>query len=113
MAKRPKTDEKTNAPVPEARPTDLPIGPIGEPKPEEAGGPEPGKSNQIKLTSKIKKRNTFMSDKYRDERDTEVLNAEAGKREHKGRIRTITRIKQMEVDKDGFWVTEFIIDLKE
>lgn len=69
--------------------------------------------NEIKIVSKIRRRNTFMSDKHRDERDTERFNVEISKREHKGKIKTVTRIKQMEVDADGFWVTECIIELKE
>ncbi len=68
---------------------------------------------QIKLTSKIPKRNTFLPDAYRDERDAEVLRGEIGKREHKGKIKTIITIKQMDVSSDGFWITEFTIDLKE
>lgn len=67
--------------------------------------------NQIKLVSKIPKRNTFMADKHRDERDSEVLNKAVGGREYRGKIKTITRVKHMQVSKDGFWVTDFIIDL--
>ncbi len=77
---------------------------------DDMGEPEPVK--QIRLENKIPKRNTFLSDTYRDERDALILNAEIGKREHKGKIETITTIKHMVVDADGFWVTEFIIDLK-
>ena len=71
------------------------------------------KGNTINLVSKIPKRNTFLSDSVRDERDAEVLRAEAGKREHKGKLKTITTVKHMEVSEDGFWVTEFAIELKE
>ncbi len=68
---------------------------------------------QIKLVSKIARRNTFLANSVRDERDAVILNAEIGKRDHKGKIKTITTIKQMEVNKAGFYVTKFIIDLKE
>jgi len=71
------------------------------------------KPRQIKLFNKMPKRNTFLPNAYRDERDAIVLNAEIGKRQHKGKIKTITTIKHMDIDKQGFWVTEFIIDLKE
>ena len=71
------------------------------------------KKLQIKLVNKIARRNTFLADQVRNDRDAVVLNAEIKKREHKGKIKTITTIKQMEVNKEGFYVTEFVIDLKE
>ena len=67
---------------------------------------------QIKLVNKIARRNTFLADQVRNDRDAVVLNAEIGKREHKGKIKTITTIKQMEVNAEGFYVTTFVIDLK-
>ena len=67
---------------------------------------------KICITNKIRKRNTFMGDAVRIDRDTLFLNAEIGQRKYKDRIKTITTIKHCEVNKDDFWVTEFIIDLK-
>ncbi len=67
----------------------------------------------IRIVSKIQKRNTFLANSVRDERDAVVLLAEIGKREHKGKIKRITTIKEMDVDESGFWITTFIIDLKE
>ncbi len=88
--------------------------PITIEREEKRGATEPvKKGNTINLVSKIPKRNTFLSDSVRDERDAEVLRAEAGKREHKGKLKTITTVKHMEVSIDGFWVTEFAIELKE
>ncbi len=111
--KRPTKTKKTKAPeAPVAMPEIKP--PITVERDKKAGVTLVVRTeNQIKLVSKIPKRNTFMSDKYRDERDTELFNVEISKREHKGKIKTVTRIKQMEVDADGFWITECIIDLKE
>lgn len=68
---------------------------------------------QIKLANKIQKRNTFLADAIRNERDAEYLNATIGRREYKGKIKTVTTVKHYEVDEDGFFVTEFTIDLKE
>ncbi len=83
----------------------LPGAPVVEDEPEE--------KSQIKFTSKIPKRNQFLADKHRDERDAEVLRAEASKRDYRGKIKTISTIKHMDVNEDGDFVTEFIIDLKE
>ncbi len=69
--------------------------------------------NQIKIANKIKKRNTFQPDAVRNERDADFLNAEIGKREHKGKIKRITTVKEIDVDSDGYWITTFTIDLKE
>jgi len=73
---------------------------------------KPQKPTQIKLVSRILKRNTFLSDQHRDERDAEVLRKKIGGREYKGKLKTITTIKNMDVSDDGYWVTEFVIDLK-
>ena len=70
------------------------------------------KPKQIKITNRLKKRNTFLADAVRDERDAEFLNREIGKRIHKGKLLRVTRIKEYVVSADGFWETEFIIDLK-
>ena len=81
--------------------------------PDSSGDDEPAiKPRQIKLTNRIPKRRMFLGDAIRNERDTEFLNKEIGKREHKGKILRITTIKECEVI-DGNWVTDFIIDLKE
>jgi len=69
-------------------------------------------TSRIELVSKVQKRNTFMPDAHRDERDLAILRAEIGNRRYKGKIKTITTVKQMDVDKDGFWITEFTIELK-
>jgi len=66
----------------------------------------------IKLTNKIPKRNMFLADAVRNERDTEVLNQELRKREHKGKVLRTTTVKEYEVI-DGHWVTNFVIELKE
>lgn len=100
VAKAKKTTSK--AIKTEATPTVGPEGKVSMAKPLE-----------VKLVNKIQKRNIYFPDSYRDERDLKVLHAEIGKRQHKGKIKTITTIKHMEVDSDGFWVTEFIIELKE
>ena len=68
---------------------------------------------QIIIFNRLKKRPTFLADAVRDQRDDEFLNRELSKREHKGKILRTTRIKEYEVSADGFWVTKFIIDLKE
>ncbi len=68
---------------------------------------------QLKITNRLKKRPTFLADAVRDQRDDEFLNRELSKREHKGKILRTTRIKEYEVSDDGYWVTSFIIDLKD
>lgn len=86
----------TTPPCPRATPPEEPAAPTG-----------------FRLESKIRKRNTFLGDAVRDERDKEVLHAEIGKRQYKGKIKTVTTIKHMDVTEDGFWLTEFVVDLKE
>lgn len=94
-------------------PSSLPEPTISKERAEKRGDtPVCRKGNQITIVNKIPKRNTFLADSVRDERDAEKLRAEIGKREHKGKIKRITTVKEMEVSKDGFWVTEFVIDLK-
>ena len=80
--------------------------------PDRPTGPA-AKANQITIVNRLKKRPTFLSDAVRDQRDDEFLNRELSKREHKGKILRTTRIKEYEVSDDGYWVTKFIIDLKE
>ena len=70
------------------------------------------KPRQIKLTNKIPKRRMFLADSIRNERDTEFLNRELRKREHKGKVTKVVTTKHYDVI-DGNWLTEFIIDLKE
>ncbi len=71
------------------------------------------KPKQIKMVNRIKKRNTFLADAVRDERDAAFINDELRKREYKGRVVRKTTIKEYVVSADGFWKTSFIIDLKE
>ena len=73
---------------------------------------EPAENKRIEFSNKLPKRNTFMSDAIRDERDSEKLNAELRKREYKGKVVRTHRIKEYEVI-DGFWVTNFIIEIRE
>lgn len=83
---------------------------------EAQSGPEdspPPTAKQIKITNRIKKRPTFMGDAVRNQHDTEFLNIELRKREHKGKIKRVTTIKEYDVSADGYLVTEFIIDLKD
>ncbi len=70
-------------------------------------------TTQIKITNRLKKRNTFLADAVRDERDREFLNKEISQRKYKGKLKDVHTIKHYEVSADGYWVTEFIIDLKE
>lgn len=74
--------------------------------------PEPVEPKKIEMTAKWPKRNTFLPDPVRDDRDTEFLNKELRKREHKGKVVRVTRIKEYEVI-DGFWITRFIIEVRE
>ncbi len=89
---------------------DVPTGPIASHPADITSTPKPPK--QIRLTNSIPKRNMFRLDAIRNEKDMEVLNKELVKREHKGKIKTVTTIKHMDVI-DRNWVTEFIIELKE
>lgn len=66
----------------------------------------------ICIVNTIPKRNIFLADAVRMERDLAFLNAEIGQRKYKGKIKSITTIKHCEVI-DGNWVTEFDIELKE
>lgn len=70
-------------------------------------------SEIIKITNRLKKRNTFLADSVRDQRDAEFLNAEISQRKYKGRLLTVTTVKHYVVSADGFWVTEFVIELKD
>lgn len=67
---------------------------------------------RITIANRLKKRNTFLADAVRDQRDDEFLNREISKREYKGKLLRVTRIKEYVVSADGYWVTNFIIDLK-
>ncbi len=81
--------------------------------PEASGSEAVEVPTQIKITNRLKKRNTFLADAVRDERDDEFLNREISQRKYKGKLLRTTRIKEYVVSADGFWVTNFIIDLKE
>ena len=86
---------------------------IREPTKEEQGSIDKiTNPKQIRLENRIPKRNVFLADSFRNERDAKVLNKEIGKREHKGKIKCITTIKHMEVTESGDWLTEFIIEMK-
>ena len=74
---------------------------------------KPPPARTIRLENRMAKRNVFLADSFRSERDAAILNAEIGKREHKGKIVCITTIKHMVVTPEGDWLTEFIIDLKQ
>ncbi len=78
-------------------------------------GPKPPalESKQITIVNRLMKRNTFLADAVRDQRDDEFLNREIGQRKYKGKLLRTTRIKEYVVSADGYWVTTFIIDLKE
>lgn len=65
----------------------------------------------IYLESRIPKRNIFLADSVRDERDSAVLRQEITKRVYKGKITKITTVKHMQLV-DGCWLTEFVIELK-
>lgn len=84
-----------------------------EPKPPILLEQSVAKSPQIRFESRIPKRNMFLADAIRDERDAIALRAELTKREHKGKIKTVTTVKHMDITENGDWLTEFIIDLKE
>ncbi len=68
---------------------------------------------QITIVNRLKKRNTFLADAVRDERDDEFLNREISQRKYKGKLLRTTRTKEYVVSADGYWETTFIIDLKE
>ena len=69
------------------------------------------KTNIIKFESRIRKRRVFMGDAMRDERDKDVLNAELRKRIYKGKVKEV-RTRKVYGVVDGFWLTEFEIELK-
>ena len=73
----------------------------------------PAKPKQIKFINKIRKRNAYLADSSRNEKDAEALRMEVRKLGHKPNIKAITTVKNYEVDDDGNYVTEFTIDLKE
>lgn len=66
----------------------------------------------IHLESRIPKRNTFLADAVRTDRDALVLNTEIRKRIYKGKIAKITTVKYIE-PVDGDWLTTFDIELKD
>lgn len=75
---------------------------------------EPKAPKQIKFVSKIVKRDHgHVSDSFRDDIDSDVLRAEVRKLGYKPKIKTITRIKHIDLTVEGEYVTEFILDLKE
>ena len=80
---------------------------------EEGNQPSPTGPEPLKIVNRLKKRNTFLADAVRDERDAEFLNKEIGQRKYKGQLLRVTRIKEYVVSDDGYWETKFIIDLKE
>lgn len=67
---------------------------------------------EVKVVSKIKLRNTFLTDAVRDVKADIELNKVIDKREYRGRIETITRKKYMRPDSDGYLVTEFTVTTK-
>lgn len=67
----------------------------------------------VHIENRLKKRNTFLADSVRNDRDTAFLNAEIGQRKYKGKIVSITTKKYCEVSSEGDWVTTFDIELKE
>ncbi len=79
--------------------------------------PEPVKvsPHQIRFENRIPRRNIFLAESYRDERDNKALEdkiREIGLPNYKRNVLCITIIKHMVVSESGDWVTEFIIDLK-
>ena len=79
--------------------------------------PEPAKSEprQIRFENRIPKRNIFLADSYRAERDAKALEdkiREIGLPNYKRNALCVTTIKHMVIDEQGDWVTSFIIDLK-
>lgn len=72
------------------------------------------KKEPIKFVSKIVKRDHgHVSDSFRDDIDSDALRVEVRKLGYKPKIKTITRIKHMDLTAEGEYVTEFILDLKE
>ena len=70
---------------------------------------------QVRFENRMPKRNIFLAESYRDERDTTALNDKIrviGKQNFKRNVLCVTTIKHMVVDEQGDWVTEFIIDMK-
>jgi hypothetical protein len=67
----------------------------------------------VHIENRIRKRNIFLADSVRNERDVAFLNKEIGQRKYKGKIVSITTIKYCEVSAEGEWVTSFDIELKE
>lgn len=75
---------------------------------------EPEPQKQIKFLSKINKRDHgHISDAYRDDLDDNVLRLEMNKLGYRPKIKTITRIKHIDLTAEGEYVTEFILDMKE
>ena len=70
---------------------------------------------QIRFENRIPKKNIFLADHYRDEKDEQVFNNQIrniGQQNYKKNVLCVTTIKHMVVDKQGDWVTEFIIEMK-
>ena len=81
--------------------------------PADPGSEEVEAPTQITIVNRLKKRNTFLADAVRDQRDDEFLNREISQRKYKGKLLRTTRTKEYVVSADGYWVTTFIIDLKD
>jgi len=70
---------------------------------------------QVCFENRIPKRNIFLADHYRDERDAKVFEnkiREIGRQNYKRNVLCVTKIKHMVVDDKGDWLTTFIINLK-
>lgn len=74
--------------------------------------PKPVEPKRVKLSNRMKKRNIFLADSVRDERDKTFINNELHKREYKNKIAKVTTIKYYQLV-DEMWQTDFIIELKE
>jgi hypothetical protein len=98
----------TRVPVEETTPEPV----VQEPSPEPEPIVEESMPTIIHLESRIPKRNTFLADAVRDDRDAVVLNTELRNRIHKGKVVKIVTTKYAEVTADGDWLTEFDIELK-
>lgn len=81
-------------------------------KEAKTGDAPDAETNIIKFENRMRKRKVFLGDAMRDERDKDVLNAELRKRIYKGKIKEI-RTRKVCDPVDGYWLTEFEIELKE
>ena len=86
--------------------------PVAEKPADPTPEPETAIGGGVHLESRIPKRNTFLADSVRDDRDAVVLNTELRKRIHKGKVVKIVTTKYAEVTAEGDWLTEFDIYLK-